>query len=58
MHDINLALRFANKFLLLKDGRNYAGGGSEVITSKNIENVYSVRVKVDKFEDVMLVIPV
>ncbi len=58
MHDLNLALRFADKFLLLKDGEIFAAGGLEVMTPENIESVYSVPVKVRNFEDVPVVIPV
>ncbi|NLL05933.1 MAG: ABC transporter ATP-binding protein [Clostridiaceae bacterium] len=58
MHDLNLAIRFANKFLLLKDGEVFAAGGIEVITPENIESVYSVRVKIEKFEGIPIVIPI
>lgn len=57
MHDLNLALRFADKFILLKDGKVYAAGGAEILTSKNIETVYSVEVKIEKFGDIDVVIP-
>ncbi|NLP13635.1 MAG: ABC transporter ATP-binding protein [Clostridium sp.] len=58
MHDINLALRFASKFLFLKNGEIYAAGGHEVITPENIEKVYSIPVRIDRFEDVTVVTPV
>ena len=35
MHDLNLAMRFADRFLLLKDRRIYAAGGPEVMTGRN-----------------------
>ncbi|KAJ51705.1 iron complex transport system ATP-binding protein [Clostridium tetanomorphum] len=57
MHDLNLALRFADKFMFLKNGEIFAVGGIEVMTSKNIESVYSVSVKVEKFKDTLVVIP-
>lgn len=58
MHDLNLAIRFADKFLLLKSGEIYAAGGMEVMTPEIIENVYSVPVRVDQIADVPIVIPV
>jgi iron complex transport system ATP-binding protein len=58
MHDLNLAIRFADKFLLLKNGAIFAAGGLEVMTPENIESVYSVPVKIKEFEDVSVVIPV
>lgn len=58
MHDLNLAIRFADKFLFLKDGEVFAAGGIEVITPENIQNIYSVRVKIEKFEGIPVVIPI
>lgn len=58
IHDLNLALRFADKFILLKDGKIFAAGGQEVMTPKNIERVYSVPVKVEKISSKMIVVPV
>ncbi|MCR4442866.1 MAG: ABC transporter ATP-binding protein [Peptococcaceae bacterium] len=57
MHDLNLALRFADKFLLLKKGNIYAAGGIEVMTPENIESVYSVPVTIEKYRDVPVVVP-
>ncbi|MEN8905193.1 MAG: ABC transporter ATP-binding protein [Clostridiales bacterium] len=58
MHDLNLAIRFADKFMLIKDGEIYALGGIEVMIPENIENVYSVPVKIKKIDDIHVVIPV
>lgn len=58
MHDLNLAIRFANKFLLIKNGDIYAAGGIEVMTPENIENVYSVPVRINKVGAIPVVIPI
>lgn len=58
MHDLNLAIRFADKFLLIKNGKIYAAGGIEVMTPENIENVYSVPVTINKIGEIPVVIPV
>ncbi|GMQ60904.1 ABC transporter ATP-binding protein [Vallitalea maricola] len=58
IHDLNLALRFADKFILLKEGKIYAAGGIEIMTSHNIESVYSVPVKVEKLNSKMVVVPI
>ena len=58
MHDINLALRFADKFLLLKDGIVHGCGGLEVITEENIEEVYGLPVRMEKINDLPVVVPV
>ncbi len=57
MHDLNLALRFADRFLLLKDKKIYAAGGPEVITPENIETVYSVPVVIAAHNGSRVVIP-
>jgi len=57
MHDLNLALRFADKFLLLKNGKILAAGGREIMTPENIENVYSIPVTVEKWGNVSVVVP-
>ncbi|MBC7347197.1 MAG: ABC transporter ATP-binding protein [Clostridia bacterium] len=57
MHDLNLALRFADKFLLLKNGTIFACGGMEVVTPENIAGVYGVRVAVEWLADIPVVVP-
>ncbi|MBC7335865.1 MAG: ABC transporter ATP-binding protein, partial [Clostridia bacterium] len=57
MHDLNLALRFADKFLLLKNGTIFACGGMEVVTPENIAGVYGVRVAVERLADIPVVVP-
>jgi iron complex transport system ATP-binding protein len=45
LHDLNLALRYADQVVLLKDGKLFASGDtSEVLTAKNIESVFDVSV--------------
>ncbi len=58
MHDLNLALRFADKFLLMKDSEIFAIGGMEVMNPQNIKSVYSVSVKVRTCDNLPVVIPV
>lgn len=57
MHDLNLAMRFAEKFLLLKKGSIYAAGGIDVMTSENVESVYSVPVTIEQCRNVSVVVP-
>lgn len=57
MHDLNLALRFADKFLLLKDGAIFAMGGPEVMVPENIEQVYEVPVTIARCQNIPVVIP-
>ncbi|MBN2734088.1 MAG: ABC transporter ATP-binding protein [Methanomicrobiaceae archaeon] len=57
MHDINTALRFSDRFLMLKDNRIFAAGGPEVITPENIKQVYDVDVDVEFLKSGPVVIP-
>lgn len=47
MHDLNTALRFADKFLFLKDGRIMACCLPETVTPEIIETVYDVPVEIE-----------
>lgn len=58
MHDLNLALRFADKFLFLKDGLIFAAGGPEVVTPETVESVYSVPVAIQYYGSRRVVIPI
>ncbi len=42
MHDINLAMRFCNKFLFLREGKVRATGDADIITPSLIRDVYGV----------------
>jgi len=57
MHDLNLALRFADKFLLLKNRTIFACGGMEIMTPENIASVYGVPVTVERLANVPVVVP-
>jgi iron complex transport system ATP-binding protein len=48
-HDLNLASEFADEILMLKDGRVAAKGpAAEVLNAANVEEVFGVRVLLDK----------
>ncbi|WP_200804919.1 ABC transporter ATP-binding protein [Anaerosalibacter sp. Marseille-P3206] len=57
IHDLNLALRFADKFMFLKDGKVFTAGGMEIMTPENIEKVYSVPVNIETYNNNPVVIP-
>lgn len=57
IHDVNLALRFSQKFILLKGGAVFSCGGPEVITSGNMQEVYGVRVDIETLGEGRVVIP-
>jgi iron complex transport system ATP-binding protein len=58
IHDLNLAIRHSDKFVLMKDGMVYSVGGVEVITQENIKAVYNIEAYVESVRGVPVVIPI
>jgi iron complex transport system ATP-binding protein len=58
IHDLNLAIRHSDKFVLMKDGMVYSVGGLEVITPENIKVVYNIDAYVESVRGIPVVIPV
>jgi len=58
MHDLNLAFRYSDKFLFLKNGTIFAAGSMGEITPEIIKEVYGVPVTIQNYQDVSVVIPV
>ena len=46
LHDLNLALRYADRLILLKDGEKYWEGKPENLKPETIEEVYGVKAKI------------
>ncbi|HHU17258.1 MAG: ABC transporter ATP-binding protein [Anaerovoracaceae bacterium] len=57
IHDLNLALRYSDRFLLIKDSKVFAYGGREVMTPENISSVYGMPVAVETVRGMPTVIP-
>jgi len=47
-HDLNLAAKYCDKLLVMKEGEIFARGGPEVLTSETIEPVYGVEVEINR----------
>lgn len=58
MHDLNLALRFADKFVMMKNGRIFSAGDRRILTRDNILEVYGVEVDVVNYQGTSVVVPV
>ena len=50
IHDLNLALRFCDRFLLLKDGQVYGYGDHSILSGTALKDVYGVDAKVVEIE--------
>jgi iron complex transport system ATP-binding protein len=57
MHDLNLALRFADRFVFMKGGKIYAACDKWGVTPKLISDVYGIEVDVIFHNDLPVVIP-
>ncbi|MEF2145504.1 MAG: ABC transporter ATP-binding protein [Desulfovibrionaceae bacterium] len=57
MHDLNTALRFADKVLFLKDGRIHSTGPACKVTSEVVEEVYGLPVHVHTVQGHLMIVP-
>jgi len=57
IHDLNLAIRYCDRFLFLRDAQVYACGGREVMTPQNIEAVYQIHVHIMEHRGIPVVVP-
>jgi iron complex transport system ATP-binding protein len=57
MHDLNQALRFADTFIFIKNGRVHIHGSHDIVTPSVIEDVYGLPVMIGELGGVRCVIP-
>lgn len=57
MHDLNLALRYCDKFLFLKDAGVYSFGKVETVSPETIEAVFNIKVDIIEYQGRRVVIP-
>lgn len=56
IHDLNLALRFCDRFLLLRQGQVYANGDYTVLSPKALQDVYQIDGHVVEVENQKMVL--
>lgn len=56
IHDLNLALRFCDSFLLMQEGQVYDYGGPSVLDRKSIWDIYNIQGEVVEVEDKKVVL--
>lgn len=57
LHDLNLALRYCDKCMFIKEGRIFAYGGTGIVTKELLRDVYSIEadiVEIDNKKVVMI----
>ncbi len=57
-HDINIALRYSDRMMFLKNGQIYAAVTPDEVTPEIIEKVYEVKVNIHEYEDYHHIVPV
>jgi len=57
VHDINLALNYAEKILVLKEGKIFAFGGREVVNEELLCAVYGIKAEIVRYDGRVFVIP-
>ncbi len=57
IHDLNLAIRYCEKFLFLKDSKVFSFGGVETMTPENIEEVYGIHTHIIEHMGIPVVVP-
>lgn len=58
IHDINLALKYSDYFILLKDKSIFKKGGADLITKGNLSKLYDCEVEIIDFKNSKVVIPI
>ncbi|MBQ7786302.1 MAG: ABC transporter ATP-binding protein [Clostridia bacterium] len=56
IHDLNLALRYCDRFYFLKDRSGYSYGGIETVTGEIIREVYGIRAEITEFDGSKVVV--
>jgi len=56
-HNLNNALRFADRFILLKQGRILAAGGKDIITADTIREAFQIDATIGEVGGVTVVVP-
>ena len=57
IHDLNLAIRYCDRFLLLKDTQVHSFGGLEIITSELIREIYGIETDIIEHKGRKIIVP-
>lgn len=57
LHDLNLAIRYCDRFMFLKDSEIYTHGGREVMSPEIVEQVYDMHVHIVDCMGIPVLIP-
>lgn len=57
MHDLNSALRYADRYCFIKDGKIFATGDRDQVTPELIEDVYGLSVSIHQIDNCPVILP-
>lgn len=57
LHDVNLALRFCDHFMLVRDGEVVAAGDRSVVTGEALTQTYGTPFKIVEVDGVPVAVP-
>lgn len=57
MHDLNLALRYCDRFIVLRNRKIYSYGGVDTMTKDLLEKVYDMPVTIKEYNGIKVIIP-
>lgn len=57
LHNLNLALRFCDRFFLLRNGRVVASGDGSVVTSETLTETYDAPFVIAEFDGIRIALP-
>ncbi len=58
IHDVNLALRFCDRFVLMRNGTIVAQGGIEAVTDEALSETYDTPMHIAEIDNVKLMVPI
>ncbi|MDQ1252628.1 MAG: iron complex transport system ATP-binding protein [Euryarchaeota archaeon] len=59
LHDLNLASRYSDRIIMMKEGKIFAGGSpASVLTEENIKQVYGVKAQINNNGERPYIIPI
>jgi len=56
LHDINLALKFCNKFIFMKDGKIILEGDKNIVTPSLIKEIYDIETEIIEYKNEKIVV--
>ena len=57
VHDINLAVQYCNKAIMLDEGMLFACGGKDIFTKDNIDRLFKTTVRIVRQDDQIFIVP-